>query len=141
MLSGQQSAVSCQQSAVSSPRLRLRESKDQWAQGGSIPGSVFDLVSRLHTCANTSDSTANEGLTAQPCPLSETSLSRQQDLGTPCAKALAACRLCCCPTGQLSYFVKNVDHQNASLPMSFACSPALFCFYTGVIFTVQPQVL
>ena len=50
-------------------------------------------------CANASDSTANKGLlTAQTCPRSETSLSRQQVLGVPCAKALPGCILYCCTT-------------------------------------------
>ena len=61
------------------------------------PLSYLYLGNRQHRCANTSDSSAKEGLlTAQACPLSEASLSRQQVFGTFCAKALADCILCCC---------------------------------------------
>ena len=60
------------------------------------PLSYLYLGNRQHRCANTSDSSAKEGLlTAQACPLSEASLSRQQVFGTFCAKALADCILCC----------------------------------------------
>ncbi len=53
---------------------------------------VLELV-RLHGCLNASGTTANEDLlSAQTCPLSETSLSRQQlllkVLGTLCVPAL-----------------------------------------------------
>ncbi len=119
------------------------------ARGEPIPGNFFDLVSRLHSCAKTSDSTANEGLlTAQACPLSEASLSRQQIFGTPCVLALADSILCCCTnwilkmTAVLFCLERCPTEVNGSY---VSCAPhscqvktvsaALFCLYSAVIFT------
>ena len=51
-----------------------------------------DLVSSLHYCADTSDSTANKDLlTAHAVALSEASLSRQQVFGMPCFLVVQGC--------------------------------------------------
>ncbi len=104
-----------------------------------------DLVSRLHSCAYASDSTATKALrTTQALPLSEASMSRQQNSGMCCK---GSCEL---HTVLLSKLEATVDSclvlpQTSTIEMYRflwqhssqvkAVIPALSCCDVGVAFT------
>ncbi len=133
---------------------RSQQSASRQREGQYLAISL-GLVSRLHSCATVSDSTANEGLlSAQACTLSQASWSRQQVFGTPCVLALAGSKLCCCTNWILQMTVVLFCHEcrpRQGIGSYVSCVPhscqvkavslALFCLYSAVNFINQSRAL